>query len=167
VVEAALASQTGPVVVVTGHDRAAVEAALIGCHVTFIHNPDFADGLSTSLCRGLEALPVDVDGALVLLGDMPRVTARLADRLVAAFDPSGAIEAVVPVRDGRRGNPVLFGRSLFPELQALTGDVGGRGVLGRYGDRVAEVVVDDDAAFLDVDTPDALIAIRSSGKSTD
>jgi molybdenum cofactor cytidylyltransferase len=161
-VEAALDSSARPVVVVAGHERERVEAALAGADVKLVHNPDFVEGLSTSLKAGLAALPQDVDGALVLLGDMPRVTSGLIDRLIDAFDPAAGGLAVVPVREGHRGNPVLFSRVFFPELQTVTGDVGARGLLGSHGERVVEVPVDDDAAFLDVDTPEALEAARSA-----
>jgi molybdenum cofactor cytidylyltransferase len=164
-VEAALASRARPVLVVTGHERTRVEAALAGLDVMLVHNPDYADGLSTSLKTGLAALPEGVGGALVLLGDMPRVTPTLIDRLIDAFNPADGALAVVPVRDGHRGNPVLFSRLFFPELQNVSGDVGGRGLLGSHGEGVVEVPVADDAAFLDVDTPEALEAVRSAAVS--
>ncbi len=161
-VEAALASQATPVVVVTGHERDKVEAALAGLGVKLVHNPAYGEGLSTSLKAGLAAVPEDIDGVVVLLGDMPRVTARLIDELIEAFDPARGALAVVPVRDGHRGNPVLFSRVFFPELQTVTGDVGARGLLGSHGDGIIEVPVSDNAAFLDVDTPEALDAVRSA-----
>ena len=74
--EEALASRARPVIVVTGHQRDKVEAALEGLDVQRVHNPDFAEGLSTSLKAGLAAVPDDVDGAIVCLGDMPQVDAR-------------------------------------------------------------------------------------------
>jgi molybdenum cofactor cytidylyltransferase len=161
-VDAALGSAARPVVVVTGHERGRVESALAGLDVMLVHNPAYAEGLSTSLKAGLAALPGDVEGALVLLGDMPRVTPALIDTLIGAFDPRRGALAVVPVRDGHRGNPVLFSRRFFGELQTVTGDVGGRGLLGSHGEDVVEVPVSDDAAFLDVDTPEALEAARSA-----
>jgi molybdenum cofactor cytidylyltransferase len=161
-VEAALGSQAQPVIVVTGHERERVEAALAGLDVSIVQNSDYAEGLATSLKTGLAALPHDVEGAMVLLGDMPRVTSALIDRLMAAFDPGQGALAVVPVRDGHRGNPVLFSRRFFPEIQAVTGDVGGRGLLGSHGEGVVEVAVADEAAFLDVDTPEALAAMRAA-----
>ncbi len=161
-VEAALASSAERVVVVTGHEPGQVEAALAGLDVHFAHNPDFAAGLSTSLRTGLAALPPEVDGALVMLADMPRVTPDLIGRLIAAFDPAGGVHAAVPVRDGRRGNPVVLARRFFPELSAITGDVGARGILGLHGAAVAEVEVDDEGAFLDIDTPQALAQARNS-----
>jgi len=86
--EAALASRAKPVIVVAGHQRSEVEKVLAGLPVEIVHNPDFADGLGTSVRAGIAAVPAEVDGAIVLLGDMPQVDARLIDRLIAAFDPA-------------------------------------------------------------------------------
>jgi molybdenum cofactor cytidylyltransferase len=163
-VEAALTSRTRPVLVVTGHERESVEAALAGLDVSLVHNAAYAEGLSTSLKAGLAALPEDVDGTLVLLGDMPRVTSALIDRLVKAFDPATGALAVVPVRDGHRGNPVLVSRLFFPELRTIMGDVGARGILGAHAEGVVELPVSDDDAFLDVDTPEALEALRAASR---
>ncbi|MGE3149543.1 MAG: NTP transferase domain-containing protein, partial [Pseudorhodoplanes sp.] len=89
------------------------------------------------------------------------VNAALIDRLVAAFDPEKGALIVVPSIDGKRGNPVLWSRRFIPELMALEGDVGARHLIGRYPEAVAEVPVSGSAAFLDVDTPEALAAAKS------
>lgn len=162
--EEALASRARPVIVVTGHQRERVEAALAGLDVTLIHNPDFAEGLSASLKAGIAAVPADTDGAIICLGDMPQVDARLIDRLLAAFDPARGVFIVVPTVAGRRGNPVVLSRRFFPELAALGGDVGARGLIASHSDAVAEVAVTDDAAFTDVDTPEALDAVRAAAE---
>jgi len=161
VAEQALASRATPVIVVTGHERAKVEAALAGLRVKFVHNPDFAAGLSTSLKAGLAVLPPEVDGAIVCLGDMPQVTAALIDRMVEAFDPARGALVVVPTIEGKRGNPVVWSRRFFPDLMALEGDVGARHLIATYADAVAEVPVEDSAALTDVDTPDALMAVKA------
>ena len=81
-----------PVLVVTGHQEADVRAALAGLEVTFVHNPDYAKGLSSSLKAGIGAVPEAAGGALVLLGDMPQITAAHLDRLIAAFaEDRGAV----------------------------------------------------------------------------
>ena len=159
--EEALASRARPVIVVTGHERAKVEAALAGLKVRFVHNPDYAAGLSTSLKAGLAALPPSADGAIVCLGDMPQVTAALIDRLVDAFDPERGALVVVPTIEGKRGNPVVWSRRFFPDLMALEGDVGARHLIATYADVVAAVPVEDAAALTDVDTPDALQAVKA------
>ena len=158
--EQALASRAKPVIVVTGHQRDQVEKALAGLPVQLVHNPDFADGLGTSLKAGIAAVPADADGAIVCLGDMPQVDAALIDRLIAAFDPERGALVVVPTFDGKRGNPVLWSRRFFPDLMAIEGDVGARHLIGRYGEAVVEVPVDGKAALVDVDTPEALAASR-------
>ena len=159
--EQALASRASPVIVVSGHQREQVEAALDGLAVNIVHNPDFADGLSTSLKAGLSAMPDDVDGAVVMLADMPQVDAALVDKLLAAFDPERGSLAVVPTIEGKRGNPVVWSRRFFPALMALEGDVGARHLIGENVDAVTEVAVDGPAALIDVDTPDALIAVKA------
>ncbi|MEK0082780.1 NTP transferase domain-containing protein [Benzoatithermus flavus] len=162
VVEAAVASRAAPVIVVLGHQQHEIRQALRGLKVQFVHNPDHAEGLSTSLKAGLAAVPAEADGAVVCLGDMPRVSAGLIDRLIGAFNPIERRAIVVPTRHGKRGNPVLWGRAYFPEMQAVAGDVGARHLIGRHADAVAEVETEDDAALLDIDTPEALAAFAGA-----
>ena len=161
VAEEALASRADPVIVVAGHQRAEVEKALAGLRVRIVHNPDFAEGLGTSLRAGIAAVPADSDAAIVCLGDMPRVDATLMNRLIAAFDPDRGALAVVPTFEGKRGNPVLWSRRFFPDLMAIEGDVGARHLIGRYSEAVAEVPVEGKAALIDVDTPEALSGVKA------
>ncbi len=156
--KAALAAGLAEIVVVTGHQSDAVQASLDDLGVRFVHNPDFAEGLSTSLKTGLAALGPDVDAVVVMLGDMPRISPELIGRLVGAFAPAEGHHAVVPTAQGRRGNPVLWGRRFFSELGRVTGDQGGRAVLLANPDAIAEVDVGTDSVHLDFDTPEALAA---------
>ena len=159
--EQALASRARPVIVVTGHQRDKVEAALKGLDVRTVHNPNFAEGLSTSVKTGLAAVPETADGAIVCLADMPQVTAPLIDKLVGAFDPERGALVVIPTIDGKRGNPVVWARRFFPELMGLDGDVGARHLIGRYPEAVAEVALTDTAALVDVDTPEAFDRVKA------
>ena len=159
-----LASRARPVVAVIGKDAEAVEAALGKLPVEQVRNPDFAQGLSSSLKRGIAALPEDVEGVVVCLGDMPLVTGRHIERLIAAFNPLEGRAIVVPTRRGKRGNPVLWARRFFPEIGALAGDVGARHLIGEYAELVAEVEMDDDAVLVDIDTPDALAAFERGAR---
>jgi molybdenum cofactor cytidylyltransferase len=159
--EAALASKATPVVVVTGHQSETITEALRDLPLQFVHNPDFADGLSTSLRTGLAALPDDIDGAVVTLADMPQVDAALIDRLIAAYDADKGALIAVPVIDGKRGNPVLWSRRFFPELMTLSGDVGARHLIAKYSEAVVEVPVTGSGALIDVDTPAALAAVKA------
>ncbi len=158
-VDAALAARTAQVVVVVGHQQHEVRKALRACKVRFVTNDDFAAGLSTSLKAGIAALGQDVDGAVVCLGDMPRISAAHVDRLVAAFNPIEGRTIVVPTWQGKRGNPVLWGRAHFQEFSDLAGDVGARHLIGKHADEVVEVAMEDGASQIDVDTPEALAAL--------
>ena len=160
-VEQALASRAKPVIVVTGHERERVEAALKGLPVQFVHNPDFAVGLGGSVRTGIAAVPAAADGAIVCLGDMPQVDAALIDRLIAGFAPEQGALAVVPTIEGQRGNPVLWSRRFFPDLMAIEGDVGARHLINRYGEAVVEVPVTGKGALVDVDTPEALRGVKA------
>jgi molybdenum cofactor cytidylyltransferase len=130
-----------------------------------VHNPNFTDGLSTSVRAGLDAVPAEVDGAVICLGDMPQVRAELIDRLIAAFDPERGALVVVPTIEGKRGNPVVWSRRFFPELTGLEGDVGARHLIGRYTEAVVEVPLADKAALIDVDTPEALSKVKAEIES--
>lgn len=159
-VSAALASKARPVIVVIGHEGEKVRAALAGLDVVVVDNPHFAQGLSTSLKAGIAAVPEEVDRAVVLLGDMPKVTPTLIDRLITAIDPAAGRLIAVPVMQGRRGNPVACARRLFPALMAIEGDVGARVLIAESPELVAEVPAEGEGVFLDIDTRDELEALE-------
>ncbi len=155
VAHAALSSRARPVVVVTGFAQEEVAATLAGLPLAHAHNPDYATGLASSLKTGVAALPASVGGVIVLLGDMPDITARVIDALIDAFVKNPDVAAVVPVFAGERGNPALISRRLFAEVAALKGDAGARKLLADVAN-VFEVSIDDRAVAFDVDTPEAL-----------
>jgi molybdenum cofactor cytidylyltransferase len=165
VAEAALASAVSDVVVVTGNEKAGVTMALRGLPVTFSDNPDYSKGLSTSLISGLNALPEDCDGAVILLGDMPAVDSHLLDRLIAAFDPSEDRAIIVASHEGQRGNPVLWAKRFFAEMRELSGDAGARALFAPYAGLICEVEAGSDAPLTDIDTEEALSAYRMRGQS--
>ncbi len=159
-----LASRARPILAVLGNKADEVDAALGKLPVERVRNPDFADGLSSSLRRGIAALPPDLDGALVCLGDMPLVAGRHIDRLIAAFNPLEGRAIIVPTRHGKRGNPVLWSKRFFSEMARIAGDVGARHLIGEHAELVAEIEMDDDAILVDIDTPEALDALRAKAK---
>lgn len=160
VAEQALASNASSVIVVTGHQREEVEEALSGLNVKFVHNPAFAEGQGSSVRAGINAVPDTADGAVICLGDMPMVNASIIDRMIEAFSPGSGSLIVVPVNNGRRGNPVVWSRRYFGDLVRLDGDFGARHLIVQNADAVAEVEVEGTAAFLDIDTPEALAEVR-------
>jgi molybdenum cofactor cytidylyltransferase len=164
-VKAALASQAVEVVVVLGHMadqvKAAVLAAVPKARLRFVTNPDFAEGLSTSVRTGMAALGKEIDAAIVQLGDMPGVNSALLDRLMAAFSPVEGRSICVPTVGGKRGNPVLWDRRFFAEMGSLSGDSGAKHLIGEHADLVCEVEMTGEAAITDIDTPEALAAWRA------
>ncbi|MCR9070354.1 MAG: molybdopterin-binding/glycosyltransferase family 2 protein [Alphaproteobacteria bacterium] len=164
VADAVAASKATSTTVVLGHEADAVRAALADLKLSYAYNPDYAEGLSTSLKAGLAAVGDDVDGVIVCLGDMPRIGTATIDRMIAAFDPVEGRSIVVPTRRGKRGNPVLFAKRFFEEMGGVSGDVGARHLIGNHEDIAVEIEVDDESVLTDVDTPEALARIRESGR---
>lgn len=159
-IDAAIATGLDPVIVVTGHEAEDIRAAIAGRSVTFAHNADFAAGMTGSVKTGIAAVPADCEGAMVFLGDMPDVEPAHIARLLDAFNGPTCI--CVPVRDKKRGHPVLFGRAHFAEILALAGDVGLNTMVRAYADAVLEIGMDDDGVLTDLDTAETLAAYRKS-----
>jgi molybdenum cofactor cytidylyltransferase len=156
--ETALAADAASVIVVTGHRGSEIEAALAGLGVVAIENTDYASGMASSLISGFSAAPAhDADGVLVMLADMPGVTAADLDALISAFRAASGRAIVRAVSRGKRGNPVILPHSLGDAVMRLEGDVGARHIIETSGLPVIDVDIGD-AAHLDVDTPEAVVA---------
>lgn len=158
VAERALEAASGPLVAVTGYRSEAVSSALAGLPLTLVDNPDYASGMAGSIRTGLScAVLSEVAGVMVLLADMPALTARDLDSLAQAFRKAQGLAIVRAVSAGKRGNPVILPRATFSELMALQGDVGARHVIETCGLPIIDVEIGN-AAHIDVDTPDAVKA---------
>jgi molybdenum cofactor cytidylyltransferase len=153
-------SQVRDIVVVLGHQadqvRAVAENAVTGKKLHFVTNPDYAQGLSTSLKAGLRAAPQSADAVLVALGDMPAIAAGEIDRLIAGFNPVEQRAIVVPTYKGKRGNPILWARRFIPDMMTAAGDVGARHLIGENAELVCEVEMAGEGVLIDLDTPEAL-----------
>jgi molybdenum cofactor cytidylyltransferase len=154
------ASRVEDVMVVTGFQADDLEAALRGARVRFVRNADYALGLASSLRVGVDAIQ-DFDAVLVCLGDMPLVSTAIINRMIDALLQEPGRGLVLPVRDGEIGNPVLWGQKYFPELLALQGDRGARGLIEKYRAEAIAVESDSDGVALDADTPQSLARIKS------
>jgi molybdenum cofactor cytidylyltransferase len=159
-VDAALASTASRTIVVVGHESTEVTAALGSRAVTVVPNPDYAQGMSSSLRVGILGAGTDCDAVVVLLGDQPFVTSALVDALIQRYAETGSA-AVRPCVHGRPANPVLLSAALFPEVLAQRGDVGGREVLDRHAGDVSLLPVDDPLLLADVDGREDYEAVRS------
>jgi molybdenum cofactor cytidylyltransferase len=155
-VDTVRAAGAEPIIVVTGHEAERVRDVLADADVIFVHNDAFAEGLSTSLRTGIAAVPDTCDGALVALGDMPRLLAGHVERLIEAFAPAAGRAICVPTWQGKRGNPVLWARRFFAEMEDVDGDVGAKHLIGEHAELVQEVDMPDSGVLIDVDSPDVL-----------
>ncbi len=150
---AALASRAAEVITVTGYEADLIISVLAGLDLRVVHNPDYHDGLSTSLKAGISAVPEGRTGALVLLADMPRISADIIDLLIGRFEDGGETDICAPVFDRRRGHPVLWPRRFFPQLLGVSGDTGGRDLLKMNADEISAVEVDTADIHFDIDGP--------------
>jgi len=151
--DVAFAAPVAAVYVVVGADPA-VGARAEARGASIIDAKDHALGLSASLKAGIAALPEDAGGALVLLGDMPRVPPAVLQPLIQSVQ-AGA-PAAAPVFEGRLGNPVALSAALFPQVLALQGDRGARALIEGLGEALVRVPAPDAGILFDVDRPDDL-----------
>jgi molybdenum cofactor cytidylyltransferase len=151
VVESALRSALDQVIVVLGNEYERILESIDFKIATVVFNLDFLKGQSTSLKAGIAAVGQNCDAALFLLGDMPLVDSGVIDALLKKYKATRA-SIVVPVFAGRRGNPVLLARSLFPMVLALEGDIGARAILAAHENFIETVDVEHGGILLDVDT---------------
>lgn len=156
-----LQSKAGEVIVVLGHEAEAVQRALSGREVAFTTNPNFSQGLSTSIIAGLQAASKSAQGFLISLADQPLVTFAELNLLIQCFVYAGRRSIVAPVYQGRRGNPIIFDRCHLPEMLAISGDTGCKAILAQHPQRVLEVEMQTDHVLRDVDTVEAYEAVRA------
>jgi len=165
VIDATLASQAHPIVIVLGHQAEHVRTQLTtytaSPEIIIVENPDYLQGMSTSMRVGIQEIisygyrkRENIDSVLILLGDQPLITQQSIDALITAWRISGK-RIMAPLYAGKRGNPLIFDASLFPELMAVTGDEGGRSVVERHKQELATIELGNVIANYDVDTWEA------------
>lgn len=155
----AQARDLSDIIVVTGHQAEKVRQAVSCKRARFVHNAGYEDGMSGSLKAGLAAVAPDYDAMLVMLGDMPDISREILSSIIAAYAPDQGRDIIIPVHQGRRGNPVLWGRAFFAAFEDITGDQGAKSLLTTYGPHVHEVESHSPAIFRDVDSPAAYRAL--------
>ena len=161
VVDELLRSRVGEVYVVVGRQAERIEAALSGRKVSIVVNPEYAQGMLSSVRCGVRALPLSCEAIVVALGDQPGITAELVNTLVEAFS-TGRRRILVPVHGGRRGHPLLFSADYRPEILTQHDDLGLRGLLRAHPDDVFELPVSTAAVLSDIDYPEDYQRERAS-----
>ncbi len=167
VVENALSSHLDEVLVVIGNDAERVRAEIQSYPVRTVENPLFAEGQSTSLKAGMREIRDDADAVIVLMADQPFVGPEIIDAIIDHYRDERC-SIVAPEYDGQIGAPVLFDRSLFPELLTVSGDKGGRDIVRSHREQVHVVKFDSALAAKDIDTwqeYQEIIAGKESGRT--
>jgi len=162
---------------VTRHPRVGITRIVVGAHADEIRahlaeraseivvNPEWQEGQLSSIQAGIRSLPaVETGGMLLCPVDHPLVTAQLIARLIAEFDSSAAPLAL-PTYRGKRGHPLIFRASLYPELLAASQDVGARQVVWAHADQICEVATEEEGVVLNINDPEALQ--RALGRPAD
>jgi molybdenum cofactor cytidylyltransferase len=156
-----LAAGVAEVIVVTGHQREALEAALAGRDVRCVHNPAYASGeMLSSIQAGLAAAPPASRGALLALADQPQMQPAVVQQVLRVFDDSGRQALVVPSHAQRRGHPILLPRRLWAEVLALPAGATLRSLIQRHAAAIRYVEVDTPSVLADLDTPEQYAAAR-------
>ncbi|MDC0395097.1 NTP transferase domain-containing protein, partial [Alphaproteobacteria bacterium] len=151
-----LKSDINKLVVVTGFQQKEVRQALLGLDVQFVDNNQYLTGQASSVSRGIESLSEQTDSVLIALADMPFITPELINRLIKSHQslPKPDIRITLPILNGRRANPVIWGRAFFDELQSISGDQGGRQILSAYISAINGVNWDNQEVIEDIDLPE-------------
>ena len=163
-VDILLASKVGEVIVVLGHESEKVGEQLEAyasqlsngaetSRVRLVKNPDYHDGLSTSVRTGVQAVSAEAGAIMIYLADQPLIEPDDVDRIIAAFAAAKAENKtiVVPFFKGERGNPVILDATLRDSILGIAGDVGCKGVIKRYPEKVYAVEMENDHVVRDVD----------------
>ena len=153
------ASGVDTVIVVTGYQAAEVATALATTKPRLVHNPHYAEGLSTSIRCGIAAAQ-DFDAAFICLGDMPLIRAADLKAMLKAFHVGEGRSIIALSYNGKRGHPILWGRAHFASLMALDGDQGARKFLEANTAQITEIAVTHDGILRDADTPEAMAEMR-------
>lgn len=151
VIDNAVASSLQEIVVVLGYQADLIEPLITGDAVTVVTNNNYKCGQSSSLKAGLMALPKQTEAVLFMLGDQPLVSSETINRILKAYQTSKG-PVVLPVFNGKRGNPTLFSRETFLRMELLNGDSCTKILFEEYAGRIITVPVDDDSIHFDVDT---------------
>lgn len=162
---AALAAEVDALFLVVPPDAASRLLVVTGVEAITVEHARRDDGLASSIRAGVAALPSHVEAVVIALADQPFVSPGVVRRLRERWSVGGVTAVAPRYRDGR-GHPVLFGRSVFPALQALTGDEGAKTLLESLGPGLALVDIDE-AMPADVDTPHALRELDARRRRTD
>jgi molybdenum cofactor cytidylyltransferase len=155
VLESLINSDADEIILVLGHEAEAIRKSLPEFQIKIVTNPDYKEGMASSLRQGLLAMDPKSEAFLVLLADQPGIGPEIINHMIREFRQANPKRGIVrPVYRGLRGHPVLIGAQYLQEARQLQGDVGARQILIDHPDDILEIDVDRDVVQKDIDTPE-------------
>jgi molybdenum cofactor cytidylyltransferase len=148
-----LASRVDEVIVVTGHREADVRNAIGIRHVRFANNPDYRDGMSSSIKRGVEAISKGARACLIALADQPQIGADVINSIIEAYDKNGSL-IVIPTYEGKNGHPIILDLKLRDEILAIDAAQGLKQVVHAHSSDIIRIEAFTDAVLTDFDLPE-------------
>jgi molybdenum cofactor cytidylyltransferase len=159
-----LASKASEVIVVTGHKESAIREELIGRPVKLAHNPEYLKGMASSVRRGIEAVSLNSDAALIALVDQPRIGPDLINTLIDAYETNRPL-IVIPTYGGRNGHPIIMDMRLRDEVAGMDIEFGLRQVVHAHAPGVTRIQVSSEAVLIDADYPEEYRRMRDDAES--
>ncbi len=150
VISTTLKAEVNPLIVVLGNDADQIQKTLEEYPVKFVKNYKWETGMSSTIKAGIEALGDDIEGSMILLGDMPGINTKDIKSLLIKFCELDNKKIIYPVKNGQQGNPVIFPKSYFNELTLLLGDRGAKSILN--DENSVGVEIHSQGILIDIDT---------------
>lgn len=154
VVNTVLKTKLSPVHLVTGFDRKNILEAVSNLSINEVYNPNWSQGMASSIYSAVSSLSENVDGNMIVLGDMPNIRATTLNQLCDEFVNFEGDRIIYPLYNGRQANPVIFPRKYFKKILSSTGDRGCKKVLNQYPEDAVGIPITSDEVILDCDTKD-------------
>lgn len=155
VLESLINSNAEEIILVLGYEAEAIRKSLTEFQIKIVINPDYKQGMASSLRQGLLAMDPRSEAFLVLLADQPGIGPEIMNRMIREFQQANPKRGIVrPVYQGLRGHPVLIGVQYLQEALQLQGDMGARRILMNHPKDIIEIEVDQDVVLADIDTPE-------------
>src|SRR5262245_15124228 len=147
-----LASKADEVLVVTGHNEAAVRAVLADRPIRIVNNPEYETGMGSSIKRGIESTTIGARAFLIALADQPLVGPDVLNQIISEYEDSAPL-ILIPTYLGRRGHPIILNSTVRQEIMAMDSGIGLRQITRAHAAFIRYLEVKSESVLLDFDLP--------------
>ena len=155
-----LDAEVDQIILVTGHQNKEVEKSIPEGINTIVYNKNWEKGMMTSIYAGMCGMDNDVDGNMIILGDMPLISTVTINKIIQEFNKYNGNHIVYPIYDNKQANPVIFPKKYFPEILSSKGDKGCKKVLKKYPRDALGIQINSDEVIIDCDTRDDYFSVE-------